>query len=61
MAQITAGVHGVDEVELERIRGEWLRSAVPVMVSVLALIGVMLAGAYAARTFVGLGAMFLAG
>lgn len=61
MAHITAGLHGIDEVELERIRGERLRSAIPVTIALLGLVVVMLAGAYAVRTLVGLGAMVLTG
>lgn len=58
---MTAGLHGIDEVELERVRAERLRSAIPVMIALVSLAAVMLAGAYAVRTLVGLGALFLAG
>ncbi len=60
MAQITAS--GIDEVELERIRSERLRSAVPVAVAVLALLGILVgAAAFAASTVLGFGAWFVTG
>jgi hypothetical protein len=56
MAQITASDHeGFDESELEQVRRERLRSAVPVTVAVLALLGVVLAGALALRSVLDFG------
>ena len=59
MADITAS--GIDEVALERVRGERLRSVVPVAVATLALLGLLVAGAYALRTFIDFGAYLLGG
>jgi hypothetical protein len=56
MAQITASHHeGFDESELEQVRRERLRSAVPVTVAVLALLGVVLAGSFALRSMIDFG------
>lgn len=57
MAQITASHHvdGFDESELEQVRRERLRSAVPVTVAVVALLGVVLAGALALRNMLDFG------
>jgi len=57
MAQITAS-HSPDLLEGDD-RRERLRSAVPVTVAVLALLGVLLAGAFALRGLVGFGVWFL--
>lgn len=56
MAQITASHdEGFDESELEQVRRERLRSAVPVTVAVLALLGVVLAGSIALRSMIDFG------
>lgn len=60
MAQITA--HGIDEVELERVRSERLRSAVPVTIAVVALLGMVVGiAAVAASTVLDFGTWFVAG
>ena len=64
MAQITASdLQGlpIDEADVELVRDERLRSAVPVAVAVAALLAVLLAGSFAVRTLVDFGAWFLAG
>lgn len=56
MAQITASHdEGFDESELAQVRRERLRSAVPVTVAVLALLGVVLAGSIALRSMIDFG------
>ena len=57
MAQITAS-DSPDLLEGDD-RRERLRSAVPVTVALLALLGVLLAGAFALRGLVGFGVCFL--
>lgn len=59
MADITAS--GIDEAQLERVRGERLRSVVPVAIAALALFGVLIAGSLALRTFIDFGALLLRG
>ena len=61
MAQITATHHGesFDESELEQVRRESLRSALPVTVAVLALLGVVLAGSLALRSMLDFGVWLL--
>jgi len=59
MADITAS--GIDEAQLERVRGERLRSVVPVTIAVLALLGIVVAGSLALRTFIEFGGLLLKG
>ncbi len=60
MAHITAT--GINEIELERIRSERLRSAVPVTVAVVALLAILVGvAALAASTVLGFGAWFVTG
>lgn len=59
MADITAS--GIDELHLERVRGERLRSIVPVTIATLALLGLLIGGALALRTFIDFGAFLLQG
>lgn len=59
MADITAS--DIDEAQLERVRGERLRSVVPVTIAALALFGILIAGSLALRTFIDFGALLLRG
>ena len=60
MAQITA--HGIDEMKLERLRSDRLRSFVPVAIAVIALLGIVVgAAAFAASTVLDFGSWFVAG
>lgn len=60
MAQITA--HGIDEMKLERLRSDRLRSFVPVAIAVIALLGIVVGvAAFAASTVLDFGSWFVAG